>query len=134
MNFRAENGTGLSPGIFTTDADGYTKYSGASNRGVELTGQTQVELLPRGAPPTVVQQVFVTDSEEFEFTVQNPEQYGGESAGGSSGVEDDGGARERGLFSNSGDEPEFVSNPLNLTTAGFLLSVAGIGYQMIEGR
>ncbi|MEF8778263.1 MAG: hypothetical protein V5A36_05065, partial [Natronomonas sp.] len=42
--------------------------------------------------------------------------------------------RQRGLFSNSGDEPEAVSDPFNLTTLGFLLSVVGIGYQMIEGR
>jgi outer membrane protein assembly factor BamB len=42
--------------------------------------------------------------------------------------------RQRGLFSNGGDEPEAVSDPFNLTTLGFLLSVVGIGYQMIEGR
>lgn len=42
--------------------------------------------------------------------------------------------RQRGLFSNSGDEPEFVSNPFNLTMLGFLLSVAGIVHQMLQGR
>lgn len=43
-------------------------------------------------------------------------------------------SRQRGLFSNSGDEPEFVSNPFNLTVLGFLLSVGGIIHQMISGR
>lgn len=56
----------------------------------------------------------------------------GESDGGSDG--DGRAVRERGLFSNDGDEPDAVSNPFNLTTLGFLLSVAGIGYQMLEGR
>lgn len=42
--------------------------------------------------------------------------------------------RQRGLFSNSGDEPEFVSNPFNLTMLGFVLSVAGIVHQMLQGR
>ena len=42
--------------------------------------------------------------------------------------------RQRGLFSNDGDEPDALSNPFNLTTLGFLLSVAGITYQMFQGR
>ncbi|MFB6233061.1 MAG: hypothetical protein ABEH61_02265 [Haloarculaceae archaeon] len=44
-----------------------------------------------------------------------------------------GGGRERGFFSNSGDSPDALSNPLNLTTLGFLLSVAGIAHQMLQG-
>lgn len=140
VNFRAANGTGASPGLFTTDSEGYTKYRGATETGVELAGQTQVELQQRGEPPTPVQSVFVTDSTELEFSVENPTRYGG-SVGDSGGGRDgsvqrpaDDGERERGLFSNSGDEPEFVSDPLNLTTAGFLLSVAGITYQLFDGR
>lgn len=46
----------------------------------------------------------------------------------------DGADRQRGFFSNTGDEPEFISNPFNLTTLGFLLSVAGIAHQMLQGR
>jgi outer membrane protein assembly factor BamB len=42
--------------------------------------------------------------------------------------------RKRGLFSNGGDEPEFISDGLNLTVLGFLLSVAGILHQMTQGR
>lgn len=41
---------------------------------------------------------------------------------------------QRGLFSNSPDQNGFASNPVNLTTLGFLLSVVGIGYQMLQGR
>lgn len=41
--------------------------------------------------------------------------------------------RERGFLSNSGDEPEYLSNPLNLTTLGFLLSVGGILHQLFNG-
>lgn len=43
-------------------------------------------------------------------------------------------AQRRGFFSNSGDEPAFISDPLNLTTLGFFLSVAGIAHQMIRGQ
>jgi outer membrane protein assembly factor BamB len=43
-------------------------------------------------------------------------------------------SRQRGLFSNGGDEPDIVSNPFNLTMVGFLLSVAGIAHQMLQGR
>lgn len=41
---------------------------------------------------------------------------------------------ERGFFSNSSGEPGFLSNALNLTVLGFLLSVAGILQQMMGGR
>lgn len=67
---------------------------------------------------------------------------GGTTAGGDeavSGGDDDAGSgndasRERGLFSNDGDEPEVISSAFNLTMLGFLLSVAGIVYQMLQGR
>lgn len=42
--------------------------------------------------------------------------------------------RERGLFSNDGSEPAFISNVFNLTMLGFLLSVAGIIHQLLGGR
>lgn len=46
----------------------------------------------------------------------------------------DTGNRKRGFFSNSGSEPEFLSNVFNLTVLGFLLSVVGILHQMLQGR
>lgn len=42
--------------------------------------------------------------------------------------------RQRGFFSNSSNEPEFLSNALNLTVLGFVLSVAGIIQQLLGGR
>jgi hypothetical protein len=141
VNFRAENGTGTSPGTFTTDSEGYTKYDGVPDPGVELAGRTQIEIQRTGEPPTPIETVFVDGPNELEFSLQDPERFLSESVtysdggrDGSAERESNGGTRERGLFSNSGDEPAFVSDPLNLTTIGFALSVAGIGYQMIEGR
>lgn len=40
----------------------------------------------------------------------------------------------RGLFSNGAGASGPASDPVNLTTLGFLLSVVGIGYQMLQGR
>lgn len=59
-----------------------------------------------------------------------------ENTGDASGdvtVTQDQNGRQRGFFSNSGNEPDFLTNPVNLTTLGFLLSVFGIAYQMLEG-
>lgn len=53
-----------------------------------------------------------------------------ESGAGSDGGGD---APQRGFFSNSGNDPAFLTNVFNLTVLGFLLSVAGIFYQMMEG-
>ena len=78
VNFRAENGTGLPPGAFTTDADGYVKYPGASERGVELSSPTTIEIQPSSTPAEEtqkIQTVFVTEPTEFEYTIANPEQY-----------------------------------------------------------
>lgn len=135
VNFRAANGTGPSPGLFTTDSEGYVRFAGASDRGVELAGRTEIEIQPDGESPTPIQSVFVESASEFEFTVQNPEQFGAGNVGDAGADDGSGeGTRERGLFSNSGDEPEFISNPFNLTMLGFLLSVAGIVHQMLQGR
>jgi hypothetical protein len=41
---------------------------------------------------------------------------------------------QRGFFSNGANEPEALSNPMNLTIGGFLLSVAGIVFQMVGGN
>jgi outer membrane protein assembly factor BamB len=54
----------------------------------------------------------------------------GGSGSGGSGTD----TRQRGLFSNGGDAPDGISNPFNMTVLGFVLSIAGIVYQMIGGR
>ena len=41
---------------------------------------------------------------------------------------------QRGFFSNGANEPEALSDPMNLTVGGFLLSVAGIVFQMVGGK
>lgn len=50
---------------------------------------------------------------------------GGEATGPS--------ADRRGFLSNGGDEPEALSNPMNLTVGGFVLSVVGILSQLLGG-
>lgn len=59
-----------------------------------------------------------------------------ETAGASPGSSSDTskGERKRGFFSNTDDEPDFLSNAFNLTVIGFLLSIIGIVHQMLEGR
>jgi hypothetical protein len=49
------------------------------------------------------------------------------------GSDGGGGAPQRGFFSNSGNDPPFLTNVFNLTVLGFLLSIVGIIYQMMEG-
>jgi hypothetical protein len=77
VNFRAENGYGLSPGTFTTDAEGYVKYFGATERGVELAGRTGIELQPPTKPDRVepLDSVSVSEPLDLEFTVSNPDPY-----------------------------------------------------------
>ena len=41
---------------------------------------------------------------------------------------------QRGFFSNGANEPDALSNPMNLTIGGFVLSVAGIVFQMVGGK
>lgn len=135
VNFRAENGTSPEPGkYFTTDSDGYTKYGGSTERGVELASPTDVEIQSFGERPQKIQTLFITEPDKIEFTVSNPGQYtntidsSGSTASSNSG-------RQRGLFSNNpSGEAGALSNPTNLTTLGFLLSVGGIAYQLIGGR
>jgi outer membrane protein assembly factor BamB len=57
----------------------------------------------------------------------------GSSPSGNSGGEETSESRQRGFFTNSGDEPAFISDAFNLTTMGFLLSVGGIIHQLMEG-
>ena len=79
-NFRAPNGTGMSPGTFTTTADGYVKYTAADQTGVELVDTVDIEVqLPDN--PDVNEQlrtVAVSDSSEIGVTVSNPRRFTGE--------------------------------------------------------
>jgi len=77
VNFRASNGTGVRPGLFTTSEQGYVKYVGATETGVELTGKTEIEIQPPSdlSQTSRLATVTVDESREFEFVVQNPEQY-----------------------------------------------------------
>ena len=161
VNFRAENGTGVSPGTFTTDSSGYAKYAGATERGVELSSPTEIEIQPPSAPEQIqpVQTVFVTESAEFEYSIANPEQYNAVIVDDSTGSDEteqkqtnstgtgvteqqqadstdsDETEQQRGLLSNNQSERGGpLSNPTNLTTLGFLLSVGGIAYQLVGGR
>lgn len=42
--------------------------------------------------------------------------------------------RQRGFFSSTGDEPEFLSDIMNLTVMGFILSIAGLFQQLVRGK
>lgn len=55
-------------------------------------------------------------------------------ASSQAGVGSDGVTSRRGFFSNDADEPAALSNPMNLTVGGFVLSVGGIVYQMVGGK
>ncbi len=136
INFRAENGTSPAPGNFTTDSDGFVKYGGATEPSVELSSPTEVEIHPPGVPADEtqkIQTVFVTEPTEFEFKISNPEQYTNTMSGSDS--TGSGASGQRGLFSNNpSGRGGALSNPTNLTTLGFLLSVGGIAYQLVGGR
>lgn len=148
VSFRAPNGTGPGTGQFTTTPDGYVRHAAATDPGVELAGQVDLEVYPPGGEPTFLERIGVTAEGEFSVTVPNPRQYevtirdadsGDAIAEPSSGSTEEGSrrgsdGRQRGFFTNSGDEPPVLSNALNLTTLGFLLSVGGIAHQLVKGR
>ncbi|MFB6105880.1 MAG: hypothetical protein ABEJ70_02800 [Halobacteriaceae archaeon] len=77
-NFRTPSGEGLAPGSFTTTAAGYVEHVGASETGVDLSGDVGVEVQPPGGGrPTALQRVAVTEDTEYTVTVPDPEQYAG---------------------------------------------------------
>lgn len=78
--------------------------------------------------------VFVGTSDGLY--VLGPDDAAASGSDATSGAADDDAAteRQRGLFSNGGDDPEFVGDAVNLTVLGFLLSVVGIVHQMLGGR
>jgi len=77
VNFRAPNGTGMSPGTFTTTADGYVKYTGGDQRGVELAGEVDIEVQLPSNPDISqdIRTVSVSESKEIEVTVSDPNKY-----------------------------------------------------------
>lgn len=132
-------GFGLPPRTFTTNEDGYVKHSGADDSGVDLAGPVRISAWPPGerreGRPTAVEQVVVDEEQSITITLGSGGDGGTVRAGSTDGSNGDGrDERQRGFFSNSGNEPGFLSNPFNLTTLGFLLSVAGIIHQLMGGR
>lgn len=184
VNFRDAGGTGAPPGLFSTTANGFVKFADMTETGVELSGETRVEVQPpsQSGNPDGLQTVYVTEPRDIQLRVFDPTRYPGvsvndgntdanpsspltktetsratprsttepatatpatratpptETANPQSSSTEVSSGRSRGFFSNraGGEEPTGpLSNAVNLTTLGFLLSVAGIGYQLIEGR
>jgi hypothetical protein len=77
VNFRAPNGTGMSPGTFTTTADGYVQYVGADEAGVELVDTVDIEVQVPSNPNNskFIRTIDITEPQEIEVTISNPEQY-----------------------------------------------------------
>lgn len=77
VNFRAPNGTGASPGEFTTTADGYVKHSDAEENGVELVEEVGIEIQPPANPEIIdrLKRITVSDSDEITLTVSDYDQY-----------------------------------------------------------
>jgi hypothetical protein len=157
VGFRLPNGTGTGPRGFVTNSEGYLYHisGSASETGVELAGTVTVEVRdPMDHTNTITPtQLSITEDQEVTVPIQNPAEWGGQIVGSDTEVTTDtppttagaetqppteepeeGSGSRRGFFSNSAEEPEFLSNPFNLTTLGFLLSVAGIIHQMMGGQ
>lgn len=156
VNFRAANGFGVQPDAFTTNPEGYVQFSDASEPGIELAGNTTIEIRPQSGSPVQLREISITEQINLRLTVTNPSQYQNVEINSESTSDDQSSGtvsarpsektsaqpsrttgapgRQRGFFSNSGNEPAFLSNPINLTMVGFLLSVAGIIHQMIGGK
>ncbi|UIO99795.1 carboxypeptidase-like regulatory domain-containing protein [Halobaculum sp. CBA1158] len=136
---------------FTTDPSGYVKHVEASERvGVDLAGEVEFRAWPPGSPQDgdpAASTSLVVDSDtnltltlpETDVTTDSASSTGGAATDGSgSGGDDPGSAGDgdeepnRGFFSNSGDEPEFLSDAVNLTTLGFGLSAIGLVYQLAQ--
>jgi hypothetical protein len=71
ISFRAPNGTGTSPGTFTTTADGYVKYKNAAQHGVELADGVEIEL-QRPDNPDVYESIQTVN-------ISEPDKIGGTS-------------------------------------------------------
>ena len=77
VNFRAANGTGIAPGLFTTTTNGYVKAFGVTETGVELSGRVTIEIQPPSelSKTTRLSRETITESGTLEYTVANPDQY-----------------------------------------------------------
>ena len=77
VSFRAPNGSGISPDTFTTTEDGYVKYSNANERGLELVGEVDIEVVSVSDPEINerIRRVSVSEPAELELTVSNPGPY-----------------------------------------------------------
>jgi len=118
-------GYGFEPGVYKTLEDGYVKTVGASHNRIELVGPVRIEAETSSGGVVAREKINVTDASEIEVTVAGA--TNGDSTFGDSGPDS---GSTRGFFSNDGTDPAFLRNPLNLTTAGFALSVGGIAHQL----
>ena len=142
---------------FTTDPSGYVKHVDATERvGVDLAGEVEFQAWPPGSPqdddPAAATSLVVDSDASLtltlagtDVTADSASSEGGDTTDGpTSTAEDDttdgptstaengDGTPERGFFSNSGDEPDFLSDAVNLTTMGFVLSAVGLIYQLAQ--
>ncbi|NLV14753.1 Ig-like domain-containing protein [Haloarcula argentinensis] len=84
-------------------------------------------------PPPETQTPPASDSTAQSIRTK-PEQTAAQQSSSESSTGDNSNSVQRGFFSNGANEPEALSDPMNLTVGGFLLSVAGIVFQMVGGK
>lgn len=128
---------------FTTDPSGYVKHVNATERvGVDLAGEVEFRAWPPGSsqdgdPAAATSLVVESDSNVTltlsETDVTTESASGGGDGSGDPAAGDSDETAERGFFSNSSAEPEFLSDAVNLTTMGFVLSAVGLVYQLRQG-
>ncbi len=136
VNFRFESGHGLTPGKFTTNAEGYVKHAGASETGVDLVGQVVLEKQPLSNPDNEERLTVlnITESSEIEISVTGETNDETNSTVQESTEDQSQQSNTRGFFTNDETDDGPLSNVMNLTVMGFVLSVGGIMYQLFEGR
>ncbi|PSQ55610.1 hypothetical protein BRD22_08680 [Halobacteriales archaeon SW_8_68_21] len=135
---------------FNTDPSGYVKHVDATERvGVDLAGEVEFRAWPPGSAqdgdPGATTSLGVDSDAGVTLTLSETDVTedsgtGDEEAGtgdqeattDAPSPEDSDKAPERGFFSNSADEPEFLSDAVNLTTVGFALSAVGLIYQLAQ--
>jgi hypothetical protein len=88
----------------------------------EVTEPTPEAQTPSASDPTT------------QSTGTVPEKTAAQQSASGSLTGDNSNSVQRGFFSNGANEPEALSDPMNLTVGGFLLSVAGIVFQMVGGK
>lgn len=161
LSFRVPSGNGTGPGGYTTDENGYVTHVENDRSGVELAGSVTVETHPPGGGGAILDNLFVDEDTRVTTVLRNQDEYNGvieredtEGTGtpeiieqtddpnttqdptdGDQSVADRSSvdSSQRGFLSNGADEPAALSDPMNLTVGGFVLSVAGILYQLVGG-